>query len=143
MNNLQIPTLEELNHLPIEVDITTNKWGTFSIGDGEDFSDTLNPKADFFIRCEQRGGDWFTLFIPNPDVDVSDWECEEERRMFEEVVVYKTTLDSLRRFLTKTHQRNPTFQVSKREGKFRITDFGFFYLGAMGNNEYLKLPILT
>lgn len=140
--NYKINNSDNIKTLPINIDFTYNKWGTFDIGDGENFSSKLNLDCDFFLFCERKNDIFYTTFIPNfiNKKDTSDWDNIDNIDLFNSEITYKTTMDDLRKNLLK-NANSTGFDVVSRDSKFNITNFDFYYAGLLGNNIYEKTPL--
>lgn len=124
----------EFDELPIVINFTFNQWGTYEMGEGENFNKKLNIEADFFIYTEKSKDTYFTTFIPNPihKKNTEGWESEENIKLFNEEITYKTTIHDI-----KNNLRNiKGFRPISRNSVFNITDFDFYYAGLMGNKVY-------
>lgn len=131
---MKILNKKEIKELVLIPEFEVNKWGTFYVGDGENFSNLLNLECDFFIKCEEIDSVYYTTFIcnhlnpKNTKGFSSEWV---EMYSYDETI--KTTLDDI-----KNNMLNISgFNV--KEGGV-ISNFDFYYAGLMGNKTHEKTP---
>lgn len=142
-------SVEELMNI-LQIDITTDTWGGFEIGEGEyfkpDFLENLKSgkdNCDFVIITEVIDNDTYeTTFIPNPITikDTSSFTDEEWKKMFSDAVTYRTTKEDIAKKLINMNFKIGIWEFDPDIEPI-IDDFVWYYLGLHDSGEkILEMP---